>query len=632
MIYNRKKFKKDNESYLVTVKDLLWNNRTFLRIIRMLLKEYLKQYRLIPDGSMGTYYSTLVNQPDAVSEYANLSNPDLIRRIHLEYIAAGARMLRTNTFAANRAVLGVKEEDQTKLLRAACKIAKEAVKEAGSGKLASQNIWIMGDIGPIPENAGTEEAEVLKEYVQMCDNFLEEGLDGIHFETFPSIRYIDKLIPYIKSKNKDMFILASFSVNKNGYTEAGISALRILSQASQIEELDACGLNCGIGSGHMYQILSKMNLSHNKFIYAAPNAGYPEQMHNRMVFLNNAAYFAGNMERIAELGIDILGGCCGTTPEYIANLLKTIDIKKTSAAARQTEPKTSDQVSPVKENDFYTLLKSGRKVIAVELDPPYDADIERVMECAHLLKASGADILTFADSPMGRSRVDSILMSIKIMEETNLQVMPHLCCRDRNMISMRSTLLGAYIHGIRNLLVVTGDPVPGESRVKTTGVFDYNSVRLMEYIREMNEEQFMKEPVCFGGALNYGRGSIDKVLERMKRKIEAGAAYFLTQPIFTREDAERIRLIKERLDTKILCGIMPLVSYRNASFIKNEISGINVPDDIVNRYQPEMSKEEAECVGASIAREIMEMLEPIADGYYFMLPFNRVSLMDKILN
>lgn len=632
MIYNRKKFKKDNESYLVTVKDLLWNNRTFLRIIRMLLKEYLKQYRLIPDGSMGTYYSTLVNQPDAVSEYANLSNPDLIRRIHLEYIAAGARMLRTNTFAANRAVLKVKEEDQTKLLRAACKIAKEAVKEAGSGKLASQNIWIMGDVGPISENAGTEEAEVLKEYVQMCDVFLEEGLDGIHFETFPSMRYIDKLIPYIKSKNKDMFILATFSVNKNGYTEAGISALRILSQASQIEELDACGLNCGIGSGHMYQILSKMNLSHNKFIYAAPNAGYPEQMHNRMVFLNNAAYFAGNMERIAELGIDILGGCCGTTPEYIANLLKTIDIKKTSAAARQTEPKTSDQVSPVKENDFYTLLKSGRKLIAVELDPPYDADIEKVMECAHLLKASGTDILTFADSPMGRSRVDSILMSIKIMEETNLQVMPHLCCRDRNMISMRSTLLGAYIHGIRNLLVVTGDPVPGESRVKTTGVFDYNSVRLMEYIREMNEEQFMKEPVCFGGALNYGRGIIDKVLERMKRKIEAGAAYFLTQPIFTREDAERIRLIKERLDTKILCGIMPLVSYRNACFIKNEISGINVPDDIVNRYQPEMSKEEAECVGASIAREIMEMLEPIADGYYFMLPFNRVSLMDKILN
>lgn len=632
MIYNRKKFKKDNERYLVTVKDLLWNNRTFLRIIRMLLKEYLKQYRLIPDGSMGTYYSTLVNQPDAVSEYANLSNPDLIRRIHLEYIAAGARMLRTNTFAANRAVLKVKEEDKTKLLRAACKIAKEAVKEAGSGKLASQNIWIMGDIGPIPENAGTEEAEVLKEYVQMCDVFLEEGLDGIHFETFPSMRYIDKLIPYIKSKNKDMFILASFSVNKNGYTEAGISALRILSQASQIEEIDACGLNCGIGSGHMYQILSKMNLSHNKFIYAAPNAGYPEQMHNRMIFLNNAAYFAGNMERIAELGIDILGGCCGTTPEYIANLLKTIDIKKTSAAARQTEPKTSDQVSPVKENDFYTLLKSGRKVIAVELDPPYDADIEKVMECAHLLKASGTDILTFADSPMGRSRVDSILMSIKILEETNLQVMPHICCRDRNMISMRSTLLGAYIHGIRNLLVVTGDPVPGESRVKTTGVFDYNSVRLMEYIREMNEEQFMKEPVCFGGALNYGRGSIDKVLERMKRKIEAGAAYFLTQPIFTREDAERIRLIKERLDTKILCGIMPLVSYRNACFIKNEISGINVPDDIVNRYQPEMSKEEAECVGASIAREIMEMLEPVADGYYFMLPFNRVSLMDKILN
>jgi homocysteine S-methyltransferase len=199
------------------------------------------------------------------------------------------------------------------------------------------------------------------------------------------------------------------------------------------------------------------------------------------------------------------------------------------------------------------------------------------------------------------------------------------------MISMRSTLLGAYIHGIRNLLVVTGDPVPGESRIKTTGVFDYNSVKLMEYIKEMNAEHFADEPIHYGGALNYARGNIDKVAEHMKRKIEAGATYFLTQPIFSKEDAKRIQTLKSMVDTKILCGIMPLVSYRNACFIKNEISGIHVPDEIVGRYRPDMLREEAEDVGACIAREIMELLSPFADGYYFMLPFNRVSLMDKIL-
>ncbi len=596
----------------------------------MLLREYLHHHRLIPDGSMGTYYSAIVNEPGAVSEYANLTDPNRIKSIHRDYIAAGAGMLRTNTFAANRAVLGVDFKEQRELIKAACFIAKEAVRES-SKEEERHPIWILGDIGPIPENGETKEEEVIDEYKRMCDVFLEEGLDGIHFETFPSTHYINQLVSYIKDKNKDFFILVSFSVNKNGYTEAGISAARILSQVSQIEEIDACGLNCGIGSGHMYQILKKVVFPVNKFIYAAPNAGYPEQMQNRMVFMDNAAYFAGNMKRIAELGIDIIGGCCGTTPEYIADLTKTIDINVEAFPYRQKKSEISDKFIPIKENDFYAQLEKGKKVIAVELDPPYDADIDKVMECAHLLKSSGADIITLADSPMGRSRVDSVLMSIKIASEVGLNVMPHICCRDRNMISMRSTMLGAYIHGIRNLLLVTGDPVPGDSRLKTTGVFDYNSIRLMEYVKEMNEEHFTSEPIYYGGALNYGRGNIDKVIERIKRKIDAGAKYFLTQPIYSNEDVDRIRSIKEKVDTKILCGIMPLVSYRNACFIKNEITGINVPDEIVNKYHPDMSKEEAEQVAAEISRNIMELLDPIADGYYFMLPFNRVSLMDKIL-
>ncbi len=593
----------------------------------MLIKEYLKENRLIPDGSMGTYYSSVVNQPGAVSEFANISNPEVILKIHEDYIAAGAGMLRTNTFAANRQTLRMGEQEQKELLIAACRIAKAAV----SAGVSKQKVWILGDIGPIPENAATDEEEVLQEYYLMCDVFLEQGVDGIHFETFPSIRYIDKLVPYLKKKQQDLFILASFSVNKNGYTAEGISAARIMESVGRIAEIDACGLNCGIGTGHMYQILKKTAFPENKFRYAAPNAGYPEQMHYRMVFMDNAEYFADNMEQIAQLGIDILGGCCGTNPEYIAGLTRVIDVKEHASRYRKTVPAAIDRKRPIRENDLERLIKDGKKVIAVELDPPYDADIDKVMECAHILKKSGTDIITFADSPMGRSRVDSILMSIKIAEETNMKVMPHICCRDRNMISMRSTLLGAYINGIRNLLVVTGDPVPGESRMKTTGVFDYNSIRLMDYIKEMNSEHFKEEPFSYGGALNYQRGDIDKIVDRMNRKIEAGAAYFLTQPVFSKEDVKRIRYIKDKTDTKILCGIMPLVSYRNACFIKNEITGIYVPDNIVNRYHPDMSREEAENVGAQIAIEMMDLLNPVADGYYFMLPFNRVSLMEKIL-
>lgn len=598
----------------------------------MLLKEYLKNNRLIPDGSMGTYYSAIVNQAGAMSEFANRKDPDMIKRIHKEYIAAGARMLRTNTFAANRAVLGMDAKEQSQLIKLACTIAKQAVKESQTSTTDQKPVWIIGDIGPIVINAQSSEVEILEEYRLMCDTFLEENVDGIHFETFSDLHYIEQLVPYIKHKNKDMFIMVSFSVNKNGYTGAGFSATRILERAGQIEGLDACGLNCGIGSGHMYRILKKISFPENKFIYAAPNAGYPEQMQNRMVFMDNAQYFTENMEKIAELGIDILGGCCGTTPEYISDLTKSINIKEHIQRRKQTLSANLSGDRVEKDNEFDRLLRSGKKVIAVELDPPYDADIDKVMECSHILKKCGADLITFADSPMGRSRVDSILMSIKIAEVTGMKVMPHICCRDRNMISMRSTLLGAYIHGIRNLLVVTGDPVPGESRIKTTGVFDYNSVQLMEFIKEMNVEHFSEEPFHYGGALNHGRGTVDKIVERMKRKIDAGATYFLTQPIFSMEDVNKIKSIKEKTNTKILCGIMPLVSYRNACFIKNEITGIHVSEDIVNRYHPDMSKEEAENVGVSIAREIMEVLESVADGYYFMLPFNRVSLMEKILN
>lgn len=198
------------------------------------------------------------------------------------------------------------------------------------------------------------------------------------------------------------------------------------------------------------------------------------------------------------------------------------------------------------------------------------------------------------------------------------------------MIAMRSTLLGAYINGMRNLLVVTGDPVPSDSRTTISSVFDYNSIRLMSFIKEMNEEHFKEDPIYYGGALNYARGNIDKVIERMEKKIEAGCSYFLTQPAYSDEDIERLRYIKSKVDTKLLCGIMPFVSYRNANFVKNEFSGIYVPDEILNRYHMEMTKEEAENVGAQIANELVEKMSDFADGFYFMLPFNRVSLMEKI--
>jgi len=376
--------------------------------------------------------------------------------------------------------------------------------------------------------------------------------------------------------------------------------------------------------------LKKLDFPKDKYIFAMPNAGYPEQFRNRLVFMNNEGYFVENMKRIVELGMDCIGGCCGTTPGYIKNMADKLSLTTNSHINRTEIKEEQDNSKGVQPNEFYELFATGKKVVAVELDPPFDASEEIVISFAHKLKNNNVDIITMADSPMGRSRVDSVLMSLKLSHETDHRVMPHVCCRDKNMIAMRSMLLGGYINGIRNILIVTGDPIPSEHRSSTTGVFDYNSIQLMNYVKEMNREHFRDDPIYYGGVLNYARGPIEKVIERMEKKIEAGAKYFLTQPVYSDEDIRRLEIIKSKVDTKILCGIMPLVSYRNANFIKNEITGIFVPDQIVNRYRPDMTKEEAEWVAADIASEIIEKLKDFADGYYFMLPFNRVSLMDKI--
>lgn len=591
----------------------------------MNINEYLKQHKLIMDGAIGTYYSRLSNNENAISEYANLENPDTILQIHKNYIEAGAKLIRTNTFAANCQTLSMDSMKQTELITAGYHIAKQAVEES------KERVYIACDIGPIIENGSRTEEEILDEYKFICDIFIKEEPEVILFETFSDFRYIRKLVPYINEKSPNTFIITNFSLNKNGYSGSGISAASLLEEIAATEGIKAGGFNCGIGSGHMYQILKKVNFPVNKYIVAAPNAGYPEQFQNRLQYMDNEGYFSENMQRISGLGVDIIGGCCGTTPNYIKNVSARININIINRDNRSNLSPNESSHKELRKNEFYDLFKNGKKVVAVELDPPFDATDDKIMDCAFKLRSSGVvNIITIADSPMGRSRVDSILMSIKIASETGLEVMPHVCCRDKNMIAMRSSLLGAYVNDIRNILIVTGDPIPNVNRPSTTGVFDYNSIQLMEFVQEMNKEHFSEEPLYFGGALNYGRGNIDKVIDRMKKKIAAGAKYFLTQPIFTEEDIERIQYIKSKVDTKILCGIMPLVSYRNANFIKNEITGIHVPDHIVERYKPDMSKEEAEWVGAEIASEIIEKLSPYADGYYFMLPFNRVSLMDKI--
>lgn len=611
----------------------------------MKLKAFLQENILLMDGAMGTYYQQLQEHKEDIAELANLSEPDVVLKIHREYLEAGADIIRTNTFAVNSMVLPqMSVADREKLLREACRIAKQAVAEEKNR--TGRECFAAADIGPIA--GGERDAEeILSEYYRICDVFLNEGMDIFWLETFSSIEFVQDILEYIKEKAPEAFCSVSFCINKNGFTTAGQKAERLLF-SDKLALADAIGFNCGIGSVHMRSVLEKCRFPKDVFVLAAPNAGYAETFSSRAAFLNSAGYFGDNMAELAGLGVDIVGGCCGTMPSFIREMRKKItgkqaveriskeeyerlvaETKKSAASASTWQEDNSPETGVT--NKLKDKLLRGEKVIAVELDPPYNADGEKLLACAKTLSNYPVDVLTFADSPMGRSRADSTLTALHISSQTGMQVIPHVCCRDRNVIAMRSLLLGAHMNGLRNLLIVTGDPVPGDDRKTVTGVFDYNSIRFMNYVTEMNKELFPEDAFFFGGALNYNYPNGEKVAERMEKKMAAGCSFFLTQPIFSDTDVERIKWLKERTGAKILAGILPPVSLKNASFIRNEMAGMNVPDEVIERYRPDMTREEGEMAGAEIAKGLMRKLNPFVDGYYFMLPFNRVSLMERIL-
>lgn len=590
----------------------------------MNIREYLKKSKLIADGSFGTYYSQKYKTVD-IPEYANITASQRISEIHTEYINSGAKLIRTNTFASNTYSLDCSIEQVKENIKAAYKIAKEAVEQSG------KEIFIAGNIGPVPAVFQPDFEAVEEEYYQIAKTFIDEGADILCFETFTQSEHIMPAIKRIKEECNP-FIIVQFCVNQYGYSEAGESAERLVSETAFSKCVDAVGLNCGVGPAHMQQILSRINLNNNCFVTAMPNAGYPLLVRNRVKYADNPIYFASKVNDMALLGADIIGGCCGTTPDYIREVAKTVDLTPTVK---------SDETSANNENEKPVIKKSffrnadgtikDKKLIAVELAPPFGADDKKLLEAAHMLKGLGVDVLTFPDSPSGRTRIDSVLMAQKVKNVTGFEVMPHICCRDKNAIAMRSTFLGASINDINNFLIVTGDPIPVMARQVVKSVFNFDSVGLMCIADEMNSEALKDSPLTYGGAINQSRRRIESEIKRVQKKMEAGAEFFLTQPVFTAEDAERLRRVKEETGARILCGIMPLVSRKNALFMKNEISGVNVTDEVIERYPENGDREDGENVGVELAKEMIAATRDFADGYYFSFPFNRTYLLKRII-
>ncbi|MBU3111930.1 bifunctional homocysteine S-methyltransferase/methylenetetrahydrofolate reductase [Clostridium lacusfryxellense] len=577
----------------------------------------IKYKPLIFDGAMGTYYASVCENPLAKCEFANIYDRNTILNIHKEYINAGSKAIRTNTFGANKISLECEFEIVKEVIVKGYEIAKEAT--------IGTDVLVFADIGPIPF---LEMLDLWESYKEIVDLYLEIGATHFIFETFSSDDYLPEISKYIKEKNPNAYILIEFAVSPEGVTRMGKSGEKFIEKISGISTIDACGFNCFSGPYHLLKYIRTLNIE-NKTISIMPNSGYPTIINNRTFFNNTKEYFALQMLAIAKEGVAILGGCCGTTPEYIRETVAKIkELSPLEIIPRVQITKIHNE-RPIIKNLLLEKIRIGKKIIAVELDPPLDTGIDFFMNSAKSLKEQGVDAITIADCPIARVRVDSSLLACKLKRELDITTIPHMTCRDRNINATKALLLGLSIEGVNNVLVVTGDPIPSAERDEVKAMFSFNSAILAGYITDLNDTTF-SSPFNICAALNLNAINFDSQLLHAKKKIENGVTMFLTQPILTKQAVENLKLARTQLPVKILGGIIPIVSYRNACFMNNEISGINVSDEIMELYK-DISKEEAGILAVKISTDIAEEIYPYVDGYYLMTPFKRIDIISEIV-
>lgn len=615
----------------------------------MELKDAVKNRIVTLDGAMGTYFADKNRDYSRPCEMANIDRPDAVKIIHEAYIAAGCDAIKTNTFMVNplNPVYTDEPELMEKVIKEGWRIAEEAASAGGAAVLA--------DIGPAPAGAKEDEAAKVAAFIQVCDIFIELGAKNFLFETNSSDEGLAEAAEHIKKKLPEAFVVVSFAVQPDGYTRDGMFINDIAERMSRSEAVDAVGLNCVSSALHMRGLIegiAETVSAHGKVLAVMPNAGYPKVISNRVFYDSDPGYFAEQTCMMAENGAAIVGGCCGTMEEHIKALSeKVAEInsgKKApakvrvniSGAANRTDAEgsvgmrawTSSAGDDTEHNSFARKLEQGRKVIAVELDPPRNADSAKYMSGAWTLKAAGVDAITIADCATARASMDSSIMACKIRRELGIDAIPHMTCRDRNLNATKALLLALSTEGVSNVLTITGDPVPSAERDEVKSVFQFNSRMLAAYIRSLNENEFSR-PIRVYGALNINAKNFDKELERTVKKVENGMWGFLTQPVLTAQALENLHKAYETLKplgAKLLGGIIPVVSSRNARFMNSEISGITVDQRIIDIYEGK-TKDECTELAVEISTDIAKRIFDFCDGYYLMTPFSRTDIMSRLV-
>lgn len=629
------------------------------------LLQLLQQRPMLCDGAMGTLLYARGIPYEQCFDALNLSQPELISGIHREYISAGAEIVETNSFGANRVKL--EAYNLADKVRQINHRASRLVQEARD--VTGKQVFIAGAVGPTGRPLQAPDEHRLRElraiFREQIEALQEGGADLLILETFSSLAELRQAVLAAQEVG-GLPIVAQMSFYEDGHTLSGQSAARVATVLRNLG-VDVVGANCSVGPAATLDVLQEMIAESKRetdetqpslLFSAQPNAGLPTRIDNRFFYVATPDYFANYARQFAQAGVRLIGGCCGTTPRHIAAMRQALDeqygtLVQVAGSVAESERITAapnDQVTIVRlleeevilPQEGYTTrlqekLAAGTFVVSVELDPPKGLNPAKILTGAALLKEAGVDFINIADSPMARVRMGCIAMARLIQDHLGIETIIHFTTRDRNLMALQSELLGAHALGIRNILALTGDPLRAGAYPNVTGVWDVNSAGLISVIRGMNEGHDAagspigaKSSFYIGTALdlNMTDEQVDHEIEKYHRKLQAGAHFIMTQPIY--ELAPLTRFLKRvgKPPIPLMLGCIPLHSSRHAEYLHNEVPGITIPEQVRERMR--RAGEHGHEEGLRLAQELLTEARELIQGVYLMPSYGRYDVVSAL--
>lgn len=584
------------------------------------------------DGAMGTLLYSRGVYINRCFDELNLSNPDLVLGAHRDYVKAGADILETNTYGANRIKLAAysMEDKIREINQAAVSLAREA---------AGGRSYVAGAMGPLGIRiepygpTSVEEARAI--FKEQAKALIDAGVDLIVLETFSDVAEIHEALLAVRSV-AELPVVAQMTIQGDGNTTYGTSPEIFTGRLDQWGA-DVIGLNCSVGPHTMLEAIERMRGVTTRKLSAQPNGGLPRQVDGRLFYMASPEYMAKYAKRLIQAGVKFIGGCCGTTPQHIkqiANAVAALSPGRTAAHVSVSVPAVdrSDVTPREQKSQLARKMAEGKFATSVEIVPPRGCDPENMLESVKLLKDAGVDAVNVPDGPRAQSRMGALAVSTLIEQRIGIEAVVHYCCRDRNLLGMTSDLLGAAGLGLRNLLIITGDPPKMGPYPEATAVFDIDSIGLVNMVNRLNHGldiggNPIGTPTSFylGVGVNPCAVDLDYELRRFEWKVEAGAEYAITQPTFDVGQLERFLKRIEPFRIPIIAGIWPLVSFRNAEFLANEVPGVVVPESVLERMQRVQDKEGGRQEGLAIARETLLAVRDVVQGVQVSAPFGKVQ-------